>query len=50
MQRYRKICFESYKEFPALNSTFQSPYNKNEGKQLKELYKYVKKWNGEGKI
>jgi len=44
-----KYAFESYKEFPALNSTFQSPYNKNEGKQLKELYKYVKKWNGEGK-
>ena len=33
----------------ALNSTFQSPYNKNEGKQLKDLYSYVNKWNGNGK-
>ena len=44
-----KYAFGDYKEFAALNSTFQSPYNKNEGKQLKELYKYVKKWNGNGK-
>ena len=39
----------SYKEFTALNSTFQSPYNKNEPKQLKELYNFVKKWDGDGK-
>ena len=44
-----KYAFGDYKEFNALNSTFQSPYNKNEGKQLKELYNYVKKWNGNGK-
>ena len=44
-----KYAFGDYKEFTALNSTFQSPYNKNEGKQLKELYSYVKKWNGKGK-
>ena len=44
-----KYAFGSYKEFTALNSTFQSPYNKNEGKQLKELYSFVKKWNGKGK-
>ena len=44
-----KYAFNDYKEFTALNSTFQSPYNKNEGKQLKELYNYVKKWNGNGK-
>ena len=44
-----KYAFSDYKEFTALNSTFQSPYNKNEGKQLKELYNYVKKWNGKGK-
>ena len=30
-----KYAFQNYKEFTALNSTFQSPYNKNEGKQLK---------------
>ena len=44
-----KYAFGSYKELTALNSTFQSPYNKNEGKQLKELYSFVKKWNGKGK-
>ena len=32
-----------------MNSTFQSPYNKNEAKQLKELYSFVKNWNGKGK-
>ena len=44
-----KYAFGNYKEFTALNSTFQSPYNKNEGKQLKDLYSFVKKWNGKGK-
>ena len=44
-----KYAFGNFKEFTALNSTFQAPYNKNEGKQLKELYKFVKKWNGKGK-
>ena len=44
-----KYAFGNYKEFTALNSTFQPPYNKNEGKQLKELYKFVKKWNGKDK-
>ena len=44
-----KYAFGSYKEFTALNSTFQSPYNKNESKQLKELYGFAKKWKGKGK-
>jgi phosphohistidine phosphatase SixA len=44
-----KYAFGKYNEFKALNSTFQSPFDKNEGKQLKELYNYVKKWNGNGK-
>ena len=44
-----KYAFKNYKEFTALNSTFQPPYIKNEGKQLKELYSYVKKWDGKGK-
>ena len=44
-----KYAFGDYKEFTALNSTFQSPYNRNEVKQLKELYSFVKKWNGKGK-
>ena len=44
-----QYAFGNYKEFTALNSTFQSPYDKNETKQLKELYSFVKKWNGKGK-
>ena len=44
-----KYAFGNYKEFTALNSTFQSPYNRNEGKQLKELYNFVKKWDGKGR-
>ena len=44
-----KYAFGNYKEFTALNSTFQSPFNKNEGKQLKELYNFVRKWDGKGK-
>ena len=44
-----KYAFGNYKEFTALNSTFQSPYNRNEAKQLKELYSLVKKWDGKGK-
>ncbi len=44
-----KYAFGDYKEFTALNSTFQSPYNKNEGEQLKDLFNFVKKWNGRGK-
>ena len=41
-----KYAFGNFKEFTPLNSTFQSPYNKNEPKQLKELYNFVKKWEG----
>ena len=44
-----KYAFGDYKEFTSLNSTFQSPYHKNEGKQLKDLFNFVRKWNGKGK-
>ena len=44
-----KYAFGNFKEFTALNSTFQSPYNKNEPKQLKDLYNFLKKWDGKGK-
>ena len=44
-----KYAFKKFKEFPALNSTFQSPYNKNEQKQIREINNFVKKWNGKGK-
>jgi phosphohistidine phosphatase SixA len=44
-----KYAFKDYKEFTALNSIFQSPYDKNETKQIKELFSFIKKWNGNGK-
>ncbi len=43
-----KYAFRKYKEFSALNSTFQSPYDKNAKAQLKELKEYIQKWNGNG--
>jgi phosphohistidine phosphatase SixA len=44
-----KYAFGEYKEFTALNSTFQSTFQKNERKQIKELYSFVKNWEGKGK-
>ncbi len=44
-----KYAFKTYKEFPALNSTFQYPFNKNEEKQLKDIKRYIKNWKGNGK-
>ena len=38
-----KYAFEKFKEFSALNSTFQSPYDKNEPSQLKEIKNFIKK-------
>ena len=43
-----KHAFGDFKEFTALNSTFQSPYDKNEGNQLNELYNFV--ISGTGKV
>ena len=44
-----KYAFGNFKEFTALNSTFQSPYDQNEAKQLKDLYAFVNDWNSNGK-
>ena len=44
-----KYAFGKFKEFSALNSTFQSPYDINEPSQLKKIKIFVKKWNGKGK-
>ena len=44
-----KYAFGNFNEFTPLNSTFQSPYNKNEPKQLQELYNFVRKWEGKGR-
>ena len=41
-----KYAFKNFREFSPLNSTFQSPYDENEGKQLKELRSFVKNWSG----
>jgi len=42
-------AFGRFKEFSALNSTFSNPYIKNETRQIKEIKKYLKKWDGKGK-
>ena len=44
-----KFAFNNYKEFSALNSTFQPPYDENAKKQIMELKDYIQKWNGNGK-
>ena len=41
-------AFKNYKEFSALNSTFQPPHDKNAKKQIKELKDYIEKWKGRG--
>ena len=43
-----KFAFKNYREFSALNSTFQPPYDENANKQIKELKNYIQKWNGNG--
>ena len=42
-------AFGEFKEFSALNSTFSTPYNKNEPRQIKEIKKYLMNWEGKGK-
>ena len=44
-----KYAFTKYKEFSALNSTFQSPYDKNAKKQIKKLKGFIQKWEGSGR-
>ena len=44
-----KYAFKNYNEFSALNSIFQSPFDKNEDKQLKRIRKYVNNWKCNGK-
>ncbi len=44
-----KHAFGDFKEFNALNSTFQSPYDQNETSQLRNLYAFVKDWDSNGK-
>ena len=42
-------AFGRFKKFSALNSTFSNPYIKNETRQIKEIKKYLKNWDGKGK-
>ena len=44
-----RYAFGKFNEFSALNSTFQSPFDKNEKKQLKEIRDYIKNWKGNEK-
>ena len=44
-----RYAFGTFKEFSALNSTFSVPYNKNELRQVKEIERYLKNWESEGK-
>tara|TARA_A100001011_G_C14284075_1_gene832853 strand:- start:232 stop:795 length:564 start_codon:yes stop_codon:yes gene_type:complete len=44
-----KFAFEEFIEFDALNSTFQSPFDKNEAQQIKDLKSFISTWNGNGK-
>ena len=43
-----KYAFKNYKEFSALNSTFQSFNDEKNKKQLQELKKFVRNWSGNG--
>tara|TARA_B110000444_G_C18398441_1_gene392557 strand:- start:9 stop:554 length:546 start_codon:yes stop_codon:yes gene_type:complete len=45
-----KNAFKSYKTFNALNSFFSSKFAKNKDKQMKDLKKFVKKWDSEKNI
>lgn len=44
-----KYAFKNYIEFSALNSTFQSPFDKNEERQIVQIKKYVKNWKAKKK-
>ena len=44
-----RYAFKKYIEFSALNSTYSPPYDKKEKQQIKELKKFVQKWNGNGR-
>ena len=42
-----KYAFKNYETFDALNSFFSAKFVKNKNKQIKDLKKYIKNWNGE---
>ena len=40
-----KYAFKNFKTFNALNSFYSSKFEKNKDKQIKDLKKYVSRWN-----
>ena len=40
-----KYAFDSYKTFDALNSFYDARFAKNKTKQIKDLKKYISRWN-----
>jgi len=41
-----KYAFINFKTFDALNSFYSSEFEKNKDKQIRDLKKYINKWNG----
>ena len=44
-----RFAFQNFKTFSALNSTFSTPYIKNQEKQLNDLKRFISKWNSNNK-
>ena len=42
-----KYVFKNFKTFDALNSFYSSKFKKNKDKQIRDLKRYINKWNGE---
>jgi phosphohistidine phosphatase SixA len=45
-----KYAFENYKTKSFLNSFFSQKFAHNKAKQIKELKKFIKEWNGKGNL
>ena len=45
-----KIAFKNFETFDALNSFFSEKLRKNKDRQIKDLKKYISRWNGEGNL
>ena len=45
-----KYAFKNFETFDALNSFFSEKLRKNKDKQIKDLKKYISRWNGEGNL
>ncbi len=45
-----KYAFKNFETFDALNSFFSEKLRKNKDRQIKDLKKYISRWNGEGNL